>query len=272
MKKLSQRELLQEDFADMVRAAGRVAADIYAPVIKPIKDALNAWESPEKALREYVKNTPSIRITKIISTKPIKAGSSGGRIGIPLPTAGLTKGRYGTNIYQILFEAEMYNPETGLFERAYTSSMPTEPLRAPTEEAPTEEAPTEEAPTEEAPKVYRADIERISGKYRVVGIYNSKGEQVYLGSSPRGKSPEDLVKDLFDGDSNYTFKFIKYINQFRVNTQTGVKFEAYYDPNGRFSSGTPKDDYVAIITANNKSIVKVYRVSDPTKTSIPYYT
>ena len=108
MKKISQRELLQEDFADMVRAAGRVAADIYAPVIKPIKDALNAWESPEKALREYVKKTPNIRIIKIL-TKPVKMGDKAKWSPF--------SGNFGTNIYQIRFNAEVYEEKQGKFNQ-----------------------------------------------------------------------------------------------------------------------------------------------------------
>ena len=242
MKKLSQRDLLQEDFADMVRAAGRVAADIYAPVIKPIKDALNAWESPEKALREYVKRTPNIRIIKILSKKPVKMGGKA--------KGSLGSGKYGTNIYQIWFTAEVYDKTRGLFKQHSSTA----------------------GASNKKSKRLRADIERVNGKYTVQGIYDINGESLGIKSTPTKTSPEDLVKDLFDGDSDYTFKFITYINQFRVNRQTGVTFKAYYNPNGNFTSSTPQDDYVAIVTANNKSIVKVYKVGDTTKTPITYST
>jgi len=247
MKKLSQRELLQEvNFADMVRAAGRVAADIYAPVIKPIKDALNAWESPTKALVEFVKTTPHIRILEIISG-PEKVG---GKAKYTLPMRGTGKGNYGTNIYQIWFTAEVYDKTQGFFKQ---------------------HSSTTGAPNKNSQQL-RADIQRVNGKYTVQGIYDMNGESLGIKSTPTKTSPEDLVKDLFDGDSDYTFKFIKYINQFKVNKQTGVTFKAYYNSDGNFDNSTPQDDYVAIVTANNKAIVKVYKASDRTQTPIQYYT
>jgi hypothetical protein len=259
MKKISQRELLQEDFADMVRAAGRVAADIYAPVIKPIKDALNAWESPEKALREYVKRTPNIRITKIISTKPVKAGSSGGRIGISLPTAGLTKGRYGTNIYQIQFEAEIYNPVTGLFEQAYTPSqggilMPSfTKTTTPSSSTPPASAAGSTSPAKRSPKVYRADIERVNGKYTVQGIYDSKGEPVALNS--RSRTPksnyEDILSRMFNGsDSDYTLRFIGMVPVAGRRLRNTAKFKAAYNRRGSPRRGDPEGEYTAIFDSN----------------------
>lgn len=246
MKKISQRELLQEDFADMVRAAGRVAADIYAPVIKPIKDALNAWESPEKALREYVKNTPNIRIIEILS-KPVKVGGKA--------KWSPRSGRYGTNIYQIRFNAEVYEKKQGIFKEKQGIFNPKNSSAA--------------APA--TPETLRADIERIEGKYRVVGIYDSKGESLGLKYTPTTRSPEELVKYLFNGDKGDTFKFIKLIKQFPDGSRTGIEFEAYYATNGNFTS-KPSDVYVAIVSANSKSIEKVYKKSDTSKTPIPFTT
>lgn len=282
MKKLSQRDLLQEDFADMVRAAGRVAADIYAPVIKPIKDALNAWESPEKALREYVKNTPSIRITKIISTKPIKTGSSGGRIGIPPSTAGLTKGRFGTNIYQIEFEAEIYNPVTGVFEQAYTPSsggilMPTSFIKNTTPSSstpPASASPAEVTPDKKDPKVYRADIERIGGKYRVVGIYDSKGKPVSLSSRNQKETPEGFVRSIFDGSTDdYTIKFKQLTSPRvkKVSRGTDVYFIGYVDKNGAFNNSSPTESFIAKVSSGNNNIVNVRRANSP-NTDIPFVT
>lgn len=242
MKKPSQRELLQEDFADMVRAAGRVAADIYAPVIKPIKDALNAWESPEKALREYVKKTPNIRIIKILD-KPVKVGDKAKWSPF--------SGHFGTNIYQIRFNAEVYKEKQGKFKQKSSAAAPETP-----------------AP----PELLRADIERIEGKYRVLGIYDSKGKSLGLKSTPTKTSPVDLVKNLLNGDTGDTFKFVKSNNQFPQNDgTTNVEFEAHYDPNGNFANNQP-ENFVAIVTANNKHIKKVYRANDGDKDPLPVHT
>jgi hypothetical protein len=275
MKRLSQRELLQEDFHDLVRGAGRVFKSIYAPVFEPIKPLIEGWDSPEKALRGYVKSTPNIRITKIVSTKPNKTGSSGGRIGISPPTAGLTKGHYGTNIYQIFFEAEIYNPETGLFEQAYTPSsggilMPsftknttpsssTPPAStSPAEETPAEETPAEETPAEKAPKVYRADIERINGKYRVVGIYDEEGKPVSLNSKTREKTPEGFIQDIFDGSTDdYKIKFKKLIGVKKAPKGTDVRFEGYVEASGKFNSKSPTQEFIATVSSSNNNLIKL---------------
>ena len=263
MKKISQRELLQEDFADMVRAAGRVAADIYAPVIKPIKDALNAWESPEKALREYVKKTPNIRIIEILG-KPVKVGDKA--------KWSPGSGKYGTNIYQIRFNAEVYKEKQGKFNPNSSAAAPAAPSVDYSTDGGATWAAASPPETPETPETLRADIERIEGKYRVLGIYDSKGESLGLKSTPTKTSPVELVKDLFDGDPVYTFKLISVLDQNINGNQTNVKFEAYHDPGGRFSSVTQKGDYVAIVAANNKSIVKVYKASDTGKDPIPFTT
>lgn len=256
MKKPSQRELLQEDVFDMVRAAGRVAADIYAPVIKPIKDALNAWESPVKALREYVKTTPNIRIIKILG-KPVKVG--GKAKWSPF------SGNFGTNIYQIRFNAKVYEEEQGIFNQKSSAAAPASPGWDQPGESPGWSNRWSNPAT---PETLRADIERIGGKYRVVGIYDSKGESLSgLKSTPTTKSPGEIVKYLLNGDKGDTFKLIKVNSEVRIGNKTKVEFVAYYDVKGKFTPTPPSDNYVAIV---GKSIEKVYKKGDSSKAPIAF--